>query len=180
VELKEDNKESGMQEILEPMRTQSRILSRLVKLLEKSAKSRLANGKSQLMQHLVWDKAITGPGKDGRMKESELEEKVTTLENRVLKQANQLETTKASLKKAEEESKEKSKTLEDLETKVSKLSRRLQTSPTVPYALTLKRHFLQSTTPHDCMCIVCGEKMRNHVSSPSCESPEVNPPANPA
>ncbi len=155
---REDSKEDGAEEVLEPVRTQMKQMTRLLDWLQKLASSRRPpNGKPDLA-------ARSPPLRmDGRRED----------EVRIAKQANELEVAKAMVKKSEDESKEKGKTIEDLEAKVAKLNRRLQTSPLTPYILVAKRHFGESPGPHDCLCIVCGETMKAHASLSGGDSPEV-------
>lgn len=83
-------------------------------------------------------------------------------ESKLLTTTIELESTKAQLKDVEKDLKQKARLLEEDEEKLERLSRRLAVSPWTPYALTQKHQFNMQAGPHDCLCIVCGEKMKTH------------------
>jgi hypothetical protein len=80
----------------------------------------------------------------------------------------------ARLRKAEEEGRDKDQKLEELEERVAKLTRRLQTSPLVPYATVERKYFSKTIAPHECKCVYCGENVQPRAGTSSSDSPEVS------
>jgi chromosome segregation ATPase len=130
------------QDIPESATTQGHLLTHLLELLDNSTNHKTCEEK-------IGDKYNS----------------LESLESRLVNTSAELESMKGLLKDAKNQLKQKSKALEEAEEKVEKLSQRIDACPWTPYALTQKHHFNQQAGPHECLCIVCGEKivtLRNH------------------
>lgn len=123
------------QEASEPILLQCQVASHLLELLENSNKRNLVNG-------------------------SKVEDKLKSLEIKLLNANIGLEAVKARLKESEKENIQRMKLLNESEEMLTKLNRRLAACPWTPYALTQKHHFNEQAGVHDCLCIVCGEEMK--------------------
>lgn len=134
------------QEVSEPILLQCQVASHLLELIENSNKRNLVNGNKG-------------------------EDKLKSLEIKLINANIGLESVKAQLKESEKENLQRMKLLAESEEKLTKLNRRLATCPWTPYALTQKHHFKELVGVHDCLCIVCGEEMKPRESSHN--SPEV-------
>ena len=145
----EESKENTLSDLPEPIRVKGLIAMHLLEALTKTVKQ----------QKTVVDGEPKGDTK--------------SLEAKFMRQSLELDMTKANLKRAEDDTKQKFKAIEELEGKVEKLSERLKISPWTPYALIQKHHFDHQPGPHDCLCIVCGERMKGVPVESSGDSPEV-------
>ena len=106
-------------------------------------------------------------------KEGDKESRVKALSVQLMKKQGELELTLAKLKKAEDTAKEKERINEELEENVNKLTRRLQTSPLTPYALTVRKYLDPSAPSHECVCIICGDTCKAQSTPSVGDSPEV-------
>ena len=110
---------------------------------------------------------------DEQMKRSKCTERMGDQGGDVARKCGEAELLCTRLRKAEEEGREKDQKLEELEERVGKLTRRLQTTPLVPYAIFEQKHFGKTVLPHECKCVYCGENVQPRVNSSSSDSPEV-------
>ena len=127
--------ENTSQEISESILFQSKAVNRLMDNLENSTK----------------------------VKSVMTEDRFKSLELKLANANAELDFLKVRLKEAEDDNKQKAKTIEETNEEFEKLSRRLDSCPWTPYALIQKHQFNEVIGTHTCQCIICGEEIKNHT-----------------